>query len=489
MHLRPVQLVVMALLVACLTTKGLAEAIGSGITYQGQLKQAGAPANGQFDMIFRLFDHEQVGTAIGGPVFLADVDVIDGLFTVSLNTAGEFGAAAFNGNERWLEITVEGATLTPRQPLTAAPYAAGLRPGLSVAASLPGDVITIENQSSAPGASALRGVNTATSGTTYGVFGSANSNNGSGVYGRMDSISGGSGVLGRTTGAFSSGVRGEATVAFSYAVRGHVSDSNADSAFFEGGRNYFQGNVGINTTNPGYPLNFDTALGDKISLFGTSGNHYGFGIQPSLLQIHADNATSDIAFGFGHSNAFTERVRIKGNGNVGIGTTSPAAKLDVVGTVRAQVVTITGGSDVAEPFNINYHPDDAAPATAIKPGLVVSIDPRHVGEMRIADSPYDRTVAGIISGAGGIRPGMLLTQEGTVADGTHPVAMSGRVWCWCDAEANGPIRAGDLLTTAPTPGHAMKVTDHARATGATIGKAMSSLDSGAGLVLVLVNLQ
>ena len=47
----------------------------------------------------------------------------NGLFTVTLNDASEFGPESFNGEERWLEITVDGVTLTPRQPITAAPYA------------------------------------------------------------------------------------------------------------------------------------------------------------------------------------------------------------------------------------------------------------------------------------------------------------------------------------------------------------------------------
>ncbi|MGH7601154.1 MAG: hypothetical protein ACREOI_32760 [bacterium] len=52
--------------------------------------------------------------------------------------------------------------------------------------------------------------------------------------------------------------------------------------------------------------------------------------------------------------------------------------------------------------------------------------------------------------------------------------------------ANGPIKPGDLLTTSDVPGHAMKATDHERAYGAVIGKAMSTLESGEGLVLVLI---
>jgi len=118
----------------------------------------------------------------------------------------------------------------------------------------------------------------------------------------------------------------------------------------------------------------------------------------------------------------------------------------------------------------------------------VCIDPERPGELVVSSRPYDHTVAGIISGAGGVKPGMLMSQSGTKADGHHPVALTGRVYCLADA-ANGAIRPGDLLTTSSTPGHAMKVTDHARAQGAILGKAMTGLKEGTGLVLVLVALQ
>lgn len=91
------------------------------------------------------------------------------------------------------------------------------------------------------------------------------------------------------------------------------------------------GNVGIGTSTPGFPLNFSNALGDKISLSGQSGNSYGFGVQSSLLQIHSDASTADIAFGYGSSASLTETMRIKGAGNVGIGTSAPATKLHVAG--------------------------------------------------------------------------------------------------------------------------------------------------------------
>ena len=152
--------------------------------------------------------------------------------------------------------------------------------------------------------------------------------------------------------------------------------------------------------------------------------------------------------------------------------------------MTAKVVTITGGSDVAEPYHVTGLKDVQPIA-----GMVVSIDSNQVGQMRIASRAYDKTVAGILSGANGIAPGITLRQAGTVADGSLPVASIGRVWCYCDADANGPIEAGDMLTTSDTAGHAMKAVDFNRANGSVIGKAMSSLKSGRGLVLVFVSLK
>ena len=152
-----------------------------------------------------------------------------------------------------------------------------------------------------------------------------------------------------------------------------------------------------------------------------------------------------------------------------------------VGRVTTNELQITGGSDITEPFSVAFFED-------MKAGMVLSIDDENHGELKVSSEPYDRCVAGIISGAGGVRPGLIMGQKGTIADGDVPVALSGRVYCWCDA-SHGAIKPGDLLTTSYTPGHAMKATDMSRAPGAVIGKAMTSLNEGQGLVLVLVSLQ
>ena len=152
------------------------------------------------------------------------------------------------------------------------------------------------------------------------------------------------------------------------------------------------------------------------------------------------------------------------------------------GRIITQELQITGGSDLSENF-------DLAPTDLpVEPGMILSIDPQRPGQLALSTEPYDHKVAGIISGADGVKPGLIMGQEGTIADGAYPVAITGRVYCLADASEHA-IEPGDLLTTSAVPGHAMKVTDHTRAWGAIIGKAMTALDSGQGKVLVLVSLR
>ncbi|MBU2500131.1 hypothetical protein KJ682_02265 [bacterium] len=151
------------------------------------------------------------------------------------------------------------------------------------------------------------------------------------------------------------------------------------------------------------------------------------------------------------------------------------------GEVVTPSVTITGGADLSEPFTMTEALEQ------IEPGSVLVIDPENPGSLTLSDQPYDKRVAGIASGAGGVNPGLTLSQQG-VLDGGLQVALTGRVYVRASAE-NGAIEPGDMITTSATPGVAMKASDHARSYGAVVGKAMTALNSGEGLVLVLVGLQ
>lgn len=158
----------------------------------------------------------------------------------------------------------------------------------------------------------------------------------------------------------------------------------------------------------------------------------------------------------------------------------PGLGLEVRGNARVEVLEILGGSDLSEGFDVL--------GETVLPGMVVVIDPDAPGKLTVSTTAYDRKVAGIVSGAGGVKTGMLMGQRGTVASGDYPVALTGRVYGLADA-SGGAIEPGDLLTTSCTVGHVMKVTDFAKAHGAVIGKAMTPLSEGTGLVLILVNLQ
>lgn len=180
---------------------------------------------------------------------------------------------------------------------------------------------------------------------------------------------------------------------------------------------------------------------------------------------------------------------------VGVDAVSPLPRdgiellsVSTTGTTTVKVLQITGGADLAEPIAIT--PLDGT--CHAEPGMVMVIDRANDGKLVPCTAAYDRAVAGVLSGANGLAPGMILHAEGhALADGrgnSMPLAMAGRVWVWCDA-GNGPVRRGDSLTTSTTPGHAMVVGDDSRRAGTVIGKAMTELTEGKGLVLVLVNLQ
>lgn len=453
--------------------------LGPEITYQASIQQSGAPLNNTADFQFRLFTAPTGGTQIGSMQAINNLTVVDGQIMVELN----FGAGAFSGDKRFLEIAVRSpagsglfTTLTPRQPLTAAPYAlyALTGPGSGGPWATSGNNIFNTNTGNV-------GIGTSTPSGKLDIQGANNSNvlfarrTGGGLAHNMfiDGAGNGSMQFLDSTGT----------------PRINLGASN--STYF----NY--GNVGIGTTSPFFRLTTVASFpSDGIGVIGSSPNAPAFslgasGHGTSYLGMATDtfNFSTDAAPGdlvllsplgkrllLQNGNARSSLAIVAGN--VGIGTNSPGAKLDVNGTTRTQVLEITG-ADLAEKF----------PASeTLEAGMVVAIDARNAGKLCLSRGAYNRCVAGVVSGANNFSVGAVLGNLPGHED-APPIALSGRVYVQCDASA-GAIELGDLLTTSDVPGHAMKATDRERSHGAVIGKAMGALPAGKqGLVLVLVNLQ
>jgi hypothetical protein len=241
--------------------------------------------------------------------------------------------------------------------------------------------------------------------------------------------------------------------------------------------------VGIGTTNPTNRLHVLSNVNGSSAIYGQStAGSSNSGVYGGSDATNGNGVIGDAPSG-------TTAYGVWGRATQGIGGVFSGGSLALwaQGRARVGILEITGGSDFSENFDV-VNPKDSADAE-VAPGMIVCIDAKTPGKLMVSNRPYDTTVAGIISGAGGVQVGMTMGQEGTLANGKHPVALTGRVYALCDA-SSGAIRPGDQLTTSDTPGHAMKSVDRERSQGAVVGKAMSSLPKGErGLVLVLVNLQ
>lgn len=232
----------------------------------------------------------------------------------------------------------------------------------------------------------------------------------------------------------------------------------------------------------GRNIRLDNSSSDRsvvIAHTGTSGGASGGEIR---LYNHNDTDSTLVIRGADATSQGGEIIFIDPGGT---GTTMELDG-DYAGTGRSRITVdelqIKGGSDFAEFF-------DVAPADGVEPeaGMLVSIDESAAGKLVVSSKASDRKVAGVISGAGGVRPGLMMGQGGSVASGAHPVAITGRVFVKADATRRA-IRPGDLLTSSTMPGHAAVAGRRTR--GAVIGKAMSGLQKGEqGEVLVLLGIQ
>ena len=146
-------------------------------------------------------------------------------------------------------------------------------------------------------------------------------------------------------------------------------------------------------------------------------------------------------------------------------------------------VVVTGdlslsNADCAEDFDI-------AGGHMVEPGTVMVLDSE--GALSVSCHPYDTRVVGVVSGAGDYKPGLILDRR-SCASNRQPIALMGKVYCKVDAEF-GAIEVGDLLTTSPTAGHAMKTKDATKAFGAVIGKALRAVFAGQDTIPILIALQ
>jgi hypothetical protein len=146
--------------------------------------------------------------------------------------------------------------------------------------------------------------------------------------------------------------------------------------------------------------------------------------------------------------------------------------VEVTGDIRLT------NADCAEDFDI-------CGTEQIEPGTVMVLGEE--GKLEPSQKPYDKRVAGVLSGAGNYKPGIVLDRQRS-SNIRKPIALLGKVYCKVDAQY-GAIEVGDLLTTSYTLGHAMKVAEPLRGFGTVIGKALRPLTAGQGLIPILIALQ
>lgn len=485
-------------------------AVGTAFTYQGQIERSGVLYTGTCDLQFSLWDAVTTGTQQGTTLSVNAVTVNNGVFAVELDFGNQF-----KGEVRWLETAakcaddVDFTTMTPRTALNPAPYAIGLMPGAQIEGSIAGTPGILRASNNGEGA-ALVGLANSSTGTTYGVLGNAFSPNGFAVWGygsnnatglRGFAADGGRGVWGSSLtwqGIFGESRDNVGVVGTSTNFNGVWGDTAADNAV---------GVVGWGKDPcDGLPLSCipqhlrnatgvaGHALANGYGVWGQSANGVsvaGFAVGYDKPDLNSSGFGTPAAMFGGPNGVIGYSKASGGNGVSGVALTSGsvgvagyaydsngyAAKF--YGKTATKILEIQGGGDLAELFEVSHEKAD--------PGTLMVIDVTNPGHLAISRSAYDTKVAGIVSGAGDVRPGLILHQEG-VMEGDTQVAIAGRVYVKATS-SNGSIEPGDLLTTSDVPGYAMKATDHDRSQGAIIGKAMTALDTGEGLVLVLVNLQ
>lgn len=282
----------------------------------------------------------------------------------------------------------------------------------------------------------------------YGVFSKVEPN-GTGLHFGLNGVANGDDNI---------GVRGKSS-GTGIGVKGVNTDGTGYAGYFDG-NSYIQDRLEIRDKIFLRPVG--NGDGGEIELFDNDGDQ--------TVTIRAGQTTDNGAELLMYNDAGDKTIELDADWGAG------------KGRVITDELQITGGSDLAENFDVRHRNLD------ILPGMVVRIDASHEGALTPTQKAYEKTVVGVISGANGIDPGMLMGQQASIADGDWPVALAGRVYVLADASRD-PIQPGDMLTSAQKTGYAMVAKNRKKAQGAILGKALTSLQEGAGYVLMLVNLR
>src|SRR5215469_2844119 len=289
------------------------------------------------------------------------------------------------------------------------------------------------------------------------VIGQSNGPDSAGVLGEGWTGANGTGVYGRDK-----STRGNGVIGYSDAGRGVWGHSQTGI-----------GVLGESATGPGVQGNSQFLPG--VSGQGTTGV---YGQSDNGTGVEGDSKTGNGVYGYGSVGGYF----------AGSSQGIHAQSLDTAGYFDGDVTVngnVTVNGKLVVPFPDCAEHFDMHGGAAIEAGSVVVIDDD--GLLRQCENAYFTKVAGVISGAGSYRPGIILDKQAS-EEVRQPIALVGKVYCKVDAQYS-PIAVGDMLTTSPTPGHAMKAADPQKAFGAVIGKALDKFEGGVGMVRILVSLQ